>query len=59
MEEIKFIIQPSAEGGFEARALEYSIFTEGETLEEVKENISEAIKCHFEDSEAPTIISIQ
>jgi hypothetical protein len=59
MKEIKFKIQPSAEGGLEARALEYSIFTEGETLEEVKGNISEAVNCHFEDSEAPTIISIQ
>jgi hypothetical protein len=59
MKEIKFIIQPSVEGGLEARALDYSIFTEGETLEEVKGNISEAVNCHFEDSEVSTIILIQ
>ena len=49
MTEIIFIVEESAEGGYEARALGHSIFTEGETVEELKENIKEAIRCHFEE----------
>jgi predicted RNase H-like HicB family nuclease len=48
MTEIIFIVEESAEGGYEARALGQSIFTEGETIEELKKNVKEAIHCHFE-----------
>ncbi len=48
MAEIIFIIEESPEGGYEARALGHSIYTEGETIEELKENVKEAIRCHFE-----------
>lgn len=54
--EIIFIIEESAEGGYEAKALGYSIFTEGENLEELKKAIKDAVKCHFEEKEMPQII---
>jgi len=57
MSEIIFIVEESAEGGFEARALGQSIFTEGESMEELKENIREAIRCHFEES-APKVVRL-
>jgi predicted RNase H-like HicB family nuclease len=57
MSEIIFIVEESAEGGYEARELGHSIFTEGETLEELKENIKEAIRCHFEEN-IPKIIRL-
>ena len=57
MTEIIFIVEESAEGGYEARALGHSIFTEGETVEELKENIKEAIRCHFEE-DLPKIIRL-
>ncbi len=57
MTEIIFIVEESAEGGYEARALGHSIFTEGETIEELKENIKEAIHCHFEE-DIPKIIRL-
>ena len=47
MNGIIFIIEESAEGGYEAKALGHSIFTEGETIEALKQNISEAGRCHF------------
>jgi len=37
-------------GGFDARALEYSIFTQGETVEEVRKNIIDTLSCHFDYS---------
>jgi predicted RNase H-like HicB family nuclease len=58
MNEIIFLIEESVEGGYEARAMGHSIFTEGETYEEIKENIKEAVKCHFEEGEAPRIIRL-
>lgn len=57
MNEIIFIVEESPEGGFEAKALGYSIFTEGETLDEIRQNIKEAIHCHFEEN-APKIVRL-
>ena len=37
--EIIFIVEESLDGGFEARAVGYSIFTEAESVLELKENI--------------------
>jgi hypothetical protein len=57
MNEIIFIVEESIEGGFEARALAYSIYTEADTLEDLKQNIREAIRCHFETN-APSIVRL-
>ena len=57
-QEIIFIIEDSPEGGYEARALGQAIFTQGDTLEELKENIKEAVTCHFDDGKAPAIIRL-
>lgn len=35
MNEIIFIVEDSPEGGYEARALGHSIFTEAETIDEL------------------------
>jgi len=37
--------------------LGYSIFTEGETMEELKQNIREAIQCHFE-ADPPKVVRL-
>ncbi len=54
---IIFIVEESAEGGFEAKALGESIFTNGESIDELKINIKEAIKCHFE-KDPPEIVRL-
>ncbi len=56
--EIIFFIEESPEGGYETRALGHSIYTEGETMEELKEAIKDAIKCHFGEKEMPHIIRL-
>ena len=43
--EIIFSVQESPEGGYEARALGYSIFTQAETMDELKQNVREAVHC--------------
>ena len=48
MNEIIFIVEEDVESGYTAKALGCSIFTQGETIEELKENIKDALECHFE-----------
>ncbi len=56
--EIIFSIQESPEGGYEARALGYSIFTQGDTMEELRTNVREAVHTHFEEGKAPSVIRL-
>jgi hypothetical protein len=56
--EIIFAVEESAEGGYEARALGYSIFTEGETLEELRRMVRDAVSCHFDAENKPPVIRL-
>ena len=56
--EIIFIIEESPEGGYEARALNYSIFTEADTIDELKIQVKDAVHCHFENEDIPKIIRL-
>ena len=50
MDEIIFMVKESDEGGYEASALGHSIFTEAENWNELKENVKDAVVCHFDDA---------
>ena len=56
--EIIFSVQESVNGGYEARALGYDIYTQGETLEELREMVRDAVRCHFENGSAPRVIRL-
>ena len=56
--EVIFAVEESPEGGFEARALGYSIFTQGETMEELRQMVRDAVRCHFEDDAIPSVIRL-
>jgi len=56
--EIIFSVEESPEGGYEARALGHSIFTQGDTMDELKRNVREAIQCHFDEAEVPKVIRL-
>ena len=58
MSEIIFLVEESDEGGYTARAVSESIFTEGETLDDLRRNVREAVECHFDDNKAPKIIRL-
>ncbi len=55
MEELFFLVEESPEGGFSARALGQSIFTQGESLDEIRLNIKDAVDCHFSDAKPKMI----
>ncbi|MFP4529027.1 MAG: 2-oxoisovalerate dehydrogenase [Candidatus Kapaibacterium sp.] len=56
MNEIIFLIEEALEGGYTARALGESIFTEGENMQDLRHNIIDAIKCHFDEDNLPKIV---
>ena len=58
MNEIIFLVENSLEGGFTARALGHSIFTDAETTDELHTNVRDAIACHFDTAEKPAIIRL-
>jgi hypothetical protein len=59
MSEIIFVVQEDPEGGYRARALGESIFTEADTVSELRENVRDAIRCHFNEGEAPTVVKVE
>ena len=56
--EIIFVVEESPEGGYVAKALGHSIFTEAESLSELKQMIRDAIRCHFEELHLPKMIRL-
>jgi predicted RNase H-like HicB family nuclease len=57
--ELIFEIRDAEEGGFYARALGHAIFTEGETWDELRRNVLEAVALHFEDDSArPRLVQL-
>ena len=56
--EIIFAVEESPEGGYEARALGYSIYTQADTLDELKEMVQGAVRCHFDEAERPRVIRL-
>ncbi len=56
--EIIFDVQESPEGGYEARALGFPIFTEADSLDELKTMLRDAVVCHFGNSEKPGVIRL-
>jgi hypothetical protein len=56
--EIVFLIEDALEGGFTARSLGESIFTEAEDLPTLREQIKDAVKCHYEDEISPKVIRL-
>jgi hypothetical protein len=58
MNEIIFLIEEAAEGGFTARALGESIFTEADTLDALRQQVRDAVNCHFDEGNAPKVIRL-
>jgi hypothetical protein len=60
MKEIIFEVREAEEGGYNARALGHSIFTQGEDMENLRVMVKDAVACHFDenDPERPGIIRL-
>lgn len=58
MNELIFIVEEAPEGGFVARALGQSIFTESDTRAELPEKVRDTVRCHFEEEKRPKVIRL-
>ncbi|HUH32626.1 MAG TPA: hypothetical protein VLZ28_01660 [Daejeonella sp.] len=58
MKEVFFLIEESIEGGYTAKALGESIYTEANNIEELKNEIKDAVLCHFDEENMPKIIRL-
>jgi len=56
--EIIFLIEEDSESGYTARALDHAIFTQANSLDELKLMVQDAVRCHFEETEKPPIIRL-
>jgi len=58
MEEMIFMVENAPEGGYTAKALGESIFTEAENLDDLRRQVRDAVKCHFDEGQGPKIIRL-
>ena len=58
MIEIVFLVDEAPEGGFTARAVGESIFTEADSIDELRVNVRSAVDCHFDDGQVPKVIRL-
>ena len=58
MSEIVFLVEDAAEGGLVARALEHAIHTDADSYEELRQQVRDAVQCHFDASERPALIRL-
>ncbi len=49
MTEIIFVVEEDPEGGFSARAVQESIFTQADDWDSLKQMVRDAVRCHFPD----------
>lgn len=49
--EIIFLVEDEPEGGYIAKAIGESIFTQADTLQELRELIKDAVHCHYPDEQ--------
>jgi hypothetical protein len=56
MTEVVFLVEEALEGGYTTRALGADVFTEADTLEQLRAEVRDAVRCHFEAR--PTVIRL-
>ena len=58
MDELIFLVADAPEGGYTARALGASIFTEADDLDGLRTQVRDAVRCHFDEGQGPKVIRI-
>lgn len=59
MTELLFLVEEDSEGGFTARSVGPSIFTQADSREQLIEAIRDAVRCHFDrDDDLPKVLRL-
>jgi len=56
--EIIFLVEEAPEGGYTASALTHSIFTEADSMAELRTAVQDAVRCHFREDDKPALIRL-
>ena len=56
--ELIFMVEDAPEGGFTARALGESIFTEADDLNALRQQVRAAVRCHFDEGSVPKVVRL-
>jgi predicted RNase H-like HicB family nuclease len=59
MSELVFEITPEEDGGFCVKAVGEGIFTQGDTWEELRANIKDAVEGYYFDGEKPDTVRLR
>jgi hypothetical protein len=58
LKEISFLVEDAPEGGFTVCALDVSIFTNAENLNDLHRMVRDAVSCHFDSADKPKMIRL-
>ncbi len=59
MTEIVFLVEEAPEGGYTARALAESIYTQAETWDDLEQAVRDAVVCHFDqEQDRPKVLRL-
>ncbi len=58
MDAITFEVEETEEG-FIARAVDHAIFTQADSLDELRKMVIDAVRCHFDEKEMPKVIKLR
>ena len=58
MSELVFVVEEAPEGGYIARAVGASIVTEADDLDGLRDQVRDAVRCHFDEGASPTLIRL-
>jgi predicted RNase H-like HicB family nuclease len=56
--EIIFTVKAEPEGGYVAQALGHAIVTQGESMDELRQMVRDAVRCHFDAENMPRVIRL-
>ena len=58
MTELVFLVEEAPEGGYTARGVGEAVFTEADTIEELRQAVRHAVRCHFDPGAEPRVIRL-
>lgn len=58
MDEIIFVVNEAPESGFTAYAMGESIVTKADDLPSLREQVRDAVRCHFDEGKVPRVIRL-
>jgi len=58
MNEIIFLVEEAPEGGYTAKALGKDIFTQADTVKQLKEMIKDSVICNYDKEDIPGVVRL-